>query len=294
MERKENQVAQPEAGPNQAQSRLWNARGGEVWVEQQQMLDRLFRPFEPLLTDALEAARAREVLDIGCGAGATTIAAARRLGAQGRCLGVDLSVPLIEAAQRRAAGIDNVGFVAADAQQHAFEPGRFDAMISRFGVMFFGDPVAAFANLRRAARPNAGLTFIAWRGAEENPFMTAAEQAAAPLLPELVPRDPAAPGQFAFADTARVRRILTASGWRDADIRPLDVTCTLSEDDLDAYVTRMGPVGLLLPALEDRRRGRVVAAIRPAFDTYVSAGAATFTAACWLVHARNQGDPERD
>lgn len=283
-------MTQPEAEANQAQSNPWNARGGEVWAEQQEMLDRLFRPFEPLLADAIRASGANDVLDVGCGAGATTLAAARHLGPPGRCTGVDLSVRLIETAQRRAAatGIENAGFVAADAQRHGFEPGRFDGLISRFGVMFFADPVAAFANLRRAARPEAGLTFIAWRGADENPFMTAAEQAAAPLLPELAPRDPQAPGQFAFADPERVRHILTASGWRDVEIRPLDVACTLPPDDLDAYAATMGPVGLLLPALEDQRRRRILAAVRQGFDVYVSAGAANFTAACWRIQARNQ------
>ena len=282
-------MSQTETQPNEAQAKLWNARGGGAWFAQREMLDRLLRPIEQLLADAVEDARANDVLDIGCGAGATTLAVARRLGARGRCTGVDLSAPLIEAARDRAsaAGVENTRFIAADVQQYGFEASEFDAMISRFGVMFFSDPVAAFANLRRAARPKADLTFIAWRGAEENPFMTAAERAAAPLLPELVPRDPAAPGQFAFADAERVRGVLAASGWRDVDIRPLDVACTLTEGDLAVYVTTMGSVGLLLPDLDDRRRSEVTAAVRRAFEVYVSAGVAEFTAACWRVHARN-------
>lgn len=276
---------------NEAQARHWNAHAGEVWVEQQEMLDRLFRPFERELVQAVEQCGAADVLDVGCGAGATTLAVARRLEGRGRCTGVDISVPLIDAARRRAAtaGLENCRFIAADAQQHAFERGAFDAVISRFGVMFFADPVAAFANLGRAARPDAGLTFIAWRGVEENPFMTTAERTAAPLLPELAARDPAAPGQFAFADAERVRGILTAAGWRDIDIGPLDIACTLSAEDLDAYAARMGPVGALLPDLDDGRRSRIVAAVRQAFEAYVTAGVAHITAACWLVRARNTG-----
>lgn len=276
---------------NEAQARLWNARVGQVWAEQQEMLDRLLSPFERTLVGAVAHLGADEVLDVGCGAGATTLAAAWHVGKQGRCTGVDISVPLIEAARRRAetAGLDNCHFIAADAQQYAFEPGTFDAVISRFGVMFFADPVAAFANLRRAARPDAGLAFIAWRGAEENPFMTAAERAAAPLLPELPERDPAGPGQFAFADAERVRGILAAAGWRDVDIQPLDVVCTLSGEDLDAYAARMGPVGALLPDLDEDRRSRIVAAVRQAFEAWVTSGTARITAACWLVQARNAG-----
>lgn len=278
-------------GANEAQARLWNARAGEVWVEQQSMLDRLFQPFEQRLAEAVRQYGAADVLDVGCGAGATSLAVARHSGNRGRCTGVDISVPLIEAARRRAetAGLDNCRFIAADAQQHAFEPGVFDAVISRFGIMFFDDPVAAFANLGRAARPGAGLAVIAWRDAAENPFMTAAERAAALLLPELPARDPGAPGQFAFADAERVRGILTAAGWRNVDIQPIDVACTLSRDDLEIYLARMGPVGGLLPDLDEARRDRVLAAVREAFEDYVTDGAAHFTAACWLIRARNAG-----
>ena len=281
-------MTQPATDPNEAQARLWNARVGEVWVEQQAMLDSLLRPFEQPLMEAVERYGARDVLDIGCGAGATTLAAARLVGEGGRCTGVDISAPLIAAARRRAeaGGLGNCRFIAADAQQHAFEPASVDAVISRFGVMFFADPVAAIANLRRALRPHGGLAFIAWRGAGENPFMTAAERAAAPLLPELPARDPAGPGQFAFADADRMREILTAAGWRDIEVQPLDVVCTLSADDLDVYAARMGPVGALLPDLDEPLRSRIVAAVRQAFEPYVTGGAAHITAACWLVRAR--------
>lgn len=276
---------------NEAQARLWNARAGEIWAEQQEMLDRLLGPFERTLVGAVAQFGANDVLDVGCGAGATTLAAAWHLGKQGRCTGVDISVPLIGVARRRAeeAGLGTCRFIAADAQTYAFEPAAFDAIISRFGVMFFVDPVAAFVNLRRTARPDAGLAFVTWRGAEENPFMTAAERAAAPLLPELPARDPDGPGQFAFADAERVRGILAAAGWRDVDIQPLDVVCTLSGEDLDAYAARMGPVGALLADLDEDRRDRIVAVVRQAFEAWVTAGVAQITAACWLVRARNAG-----
>ena len=280
-------MTQPPIQTHQTQSALWNSRGGEVWVEQQELLDRLFLPFERLLVDAVASGGARNILDIGCGAGATTLATARRLGPQGRCTGLDISVPLIAAARRRAEneGLTNARFIADDAQRHVFEPEAFDAVISRFGVMFFDDPAAAFANLRRAVRPDAEMTFIAWRSAEDNPFMVAAERAAAPFLPELAPRDPAAPGQFAFADADRVRRILKAD-WRDVDIQPLDVPCTLSADDLAIYAARMGRVGQMLPDLDEPTRKTVIRAVSKAFEAFTSQGVADFSAACWRVHAR--------
>jgi SAM-dependent methyltransferase len=273
--------------PNQTQSALWNSRGGEVWVEQQQLLDRLFLPFERLLADEVAAGGARNILDIGCGAGATTLAAARRLAPEGQCTGLDISAPLIAAARRRAEteSLANAQFIAGDAQGHAFAPDSFDAVISRFGVMFFDDPAAAFDNLGRAVRRGAGLTFIAWRSAGDNPFMVTAEQASAPYLPKLEPRDPSAPGQFAFADAERVRAILEPS-WRDIDIQPLDVPCALSVDDLATYAARMGRVGQMLPDLDEATRTTVIDAVNQAFAPFVADGVARFTAACWLVRAR--------
>ena len=281
-------MTQPQTTPNQAQAELWNGQAGRNWVEQNALLDRLLEPLVRPLVDAVRRQDARDVLDVGCGAGATTFAVADALAGQGRCTGLDLSVPLIDLARRRAVeiGADNAEFVAADAQLHAFPPARFDAVISRFGVMFFDDPVAAFANLRRAARPDAGLACVAWRGIEDNPFMTAAERAAAPLLPEPPPRAPDAPGQFAFADRQRVSGILMAAGWREVDLRPLDVACEMPADDLATYAVRMGPVSLVLPSLETDRREAVIAAVRRGFASFVTDGVARFTAACWMVTGR--------
>jgi SAM-dependent methyltransferase len=288
MESKEDRLTQPQTAPKPSQAELWNGQAGRNWVEQNALLDRLLAPLVQPLVDAVVRQGAREVLDVGCGAGATTFAVAGDLGASGRCTGLDISAPLIELARRHAAdrGSDNTDFVVADAQRHAFQPGTFDALVSRFGVMFFDDPVAAFANLRRAARPEAGLTCVAWRGTAENPFMTAAERAAAPLLPEAPARDPAAPGQFAFADRDRVAAILAKAGWRDVDIRPLDVACAMSAADLDVYAGHIGPVSLVLPSLEPDHRQAVIAAVKRGFAPYLDDGVARFTAACWMVQAR--------
>jgi SAM-dependent methyltransferase len=227
------------------------------------------------------------VLDVGCGTGSTTLAVARTIGAGGRCVGIDISDPMIAAARARAERERApASFIRADAQRHDFEPGSFDMIISRFGVMFFDDSVRAFANLRRAAQDGAELRFIAWRSAVENPFMTTAERAAAPLLPNIPARRPDAPGQFAFADQRRVHRILEESGWTDIDIRPIDVACTLPEKELVRYFTRLGPLGLLLPEVDDRARGQVIETVRAAFAPYVRGAEVCYTAACWMVGAR--------
>jgi hypothetical protein len=152
--------------------------------------------------------------------------------------------------------------------------------------MFFADPAAAFRNLRPAVRPGGRLAFVAWRGAAENRFMTAAERAAADILPELPGRAENGPGQFGFADPERVSAILEQSGWRDVAIRPLDVECSLPEDELRLYVRRMGPVGDLLPTLDHDLRSEIERRLDSAFRPYVSGGVARFTAACWMVTAR--------
>jgi len=269
------------------QAALWNGRAGRAWVDAQESLDRLFTPFEHLLVNEVRAAHGRRVLDVGCGTGATTLAIARALGTEGGCTGADISEPMIAVARARA-GREGApaSFVCGDAQRHPFEPASFDMIVSRFGVMFFDSPVQAFSNLLNAARGGAKLRAIAWRGAAENPFMTAAERAAAPLLPNLPARKPGAPGQFAFADRDRIASILEESGWAGVDIRPIDVECTLPESDLMGYITRLGPVGLVLQdETDERRRAQVVATVRAAFEPYVRGSGVRFTAACWMIGA---------
>jgi SAM-dependent methyltransferase len=269
------------------QAALWNGSAGHAWVEAQALLDQMFAPFEHLLLDAIAARSPRQLLDVGCGAGATTLAAARLLGNAGYCIGVDISEPLIAAARARAnAGVVAAEFICADAQTHAFEPASIDMIISRFGVMFFADAVQAFANLRRAATPDARLQMVVWRSSAENPFMTIAERAAAPLLPNLPARDPDAPGQFAFADRQRVQHTLLGSGWAGVDIRAIDVPCQFPTRDLVRYFTRLGPLGRILHAADGHTRTRVVETVRAAFEPYVHGDEVRLRAACWMVTAQ--------
>lgn len=269
------------------QAALWNGPAGRAWVEAQALIEQLFKPLEDMLVQQVSAGSGRRLLDVGCGAGGTTLAVARRLGARGQCVGIDISEPMIVAARTRAGREDaSVSFIRSDAQTHDFAPGSFDMIISRFGVMFFDDSVQAFANLRRAATDGGGLRFLAWRSITDNPFMTTAERAAAPLLPHLPARKPDAPGQFAFADQRRVHRILEESGWTAINIRPIDVACSLPEKELVRYFTRLGPVGSILQDADDPTRTRVIETVRNAFDPYVQGDEVRFTAACWMVGAQ--------
>jgi SAM-dependent methyltransferase len=259
-----------------------------VWAELQPLLDRLFLPFEQWIADAVAYDDAHAVLDVGCGAGATSRAIARRLGPDGHCTGIDISSILIEIAQQRAteAGLNNARFLIGDAQRSDFSEQLYDTVVSRFGVMFFDDPVAAFANISGALRPGGTLTCAAWRSAAENQFMSTAERAIAPILGPDKPLDPHAPGQFAFADAKRIETILAASGWDTIDIQPLDMCCTLSSTDLAIYARRMGRPGTLLPKLEESLRRDAEARLDDAFAAFVTNGVARFNAACWSIRAR--------
>lgn len=273
------------------QTALWNGPAGHAWVDAQDVLDQALKPMEDLLVEAVFASGdvpKSRVLDVGCGTGSTTLAIARRLGLNGRCVGIDISEPMIIAARSRTErdGAAGTSFIHADAQTYPFEPSSFDGIISRFGVMFFDDSVQAFANLRRAASREAELRFIAWRSPEENAFMTTVERAAGPLLPNLPVRRANAPGQFAFADRDRIYTILAQTGWNEIDIRSIDPACTFPEKDLVRYLTRLGPVGRVLDQVDERLRTQVVEKARAALDPYVHGAEVRFTAACWMVYAR--------
>lgn len=273
---------------NEEQNELWNGASGANWVQAQELLDGMFLPFEEILARAVASAGARHVLDVGCGTGATTLAAARATGSQGRSTGIDISRPMIEVARERAARErSQATFIVADAQTHDLAGADFDMVISRFGVMFFEDPVKAFANLRSGSRESAALRCIAFRSIAENAFMTAAERSAAPLLPGMPPRPAGGPGQFAFADAGKVQAILESAGWGNVRMSAIDVTCTMPERALDGYFSRLGPVALALREADDTTRTRVMQAVRAGFAPYLHGDEVRFVAACWEIAARN-------
>lgn len=269
------------------QAQLWNGMAGRAWAEECAMMDAMLHPFQERLVAAVGAQGegSQRVLDVGCGTGAVTLAIARNRPA-GMVTGIDISAPMLAAAEARAraAGLQP-RFLRADAESHDFAESGFDSVVSRFGVMFFGQPVAAFANLRRATRTGGSLCFFAWRSALENGFMSLAEKAASPFLPPLPPRQPHAPGQFAFADRDHVAGILRDSGWGKIDITPVDVECGLPVDRLPTYLSRFGPLGRVMEGLEPARRQEVLGHLLASFAPFVQGEEARFTAACWQVNA---------
>jgi SAM-dependent methyltransferase len=273
-----------DAGPNAAQALYWNESAGPTWVRLQAALDAQIRDVGLAAMAALAPAAGERLLDIGCGCGDTTLELAGRVGAAGKVLGADISAPMLAVARQRAAGLANVSFAQADAQVHPFEP--VDAIYSRFGVMFFADPAAAFANLRRALRPGGRVAFVCWRSPAENPVLTAAMAAAAPLLPEPPPPpDPIAPGPFAFADKDRVAGILRAAGFTNVSIEPHN--SKMGWPDVETGLSLalfIGPLGALLrqhPELHEK----VVGAVRGFLEANCGPDGIRLDAATWIVRA---------
>lgn len=262
---------------NSEQAAWWNA-AGRGWANAQDVVEMVLRPFqEVLVRHALERPRVK-VLDVGCGTGGVTRAVTEATGAD--CLGVDISSTMLAAAREHGVA----RFVEADAQVHAFGE-SFDLVLSRFGVMFFADPEAAFRNLLGATTPGGELSLVVWRTAEENPFMTTASKAAAELVPDAPAPDPDGPGPFSLADAGRTREILERAGWGEVGLSPVDRTCTMPEKLLGTYLGNLGPIARALREAPEEDRAGILAGVRSAFDGFVHDDEVRIPGACWHVTA---------
>jgi SAM-dependent methyltransferase len=272
---------------NDDQIAYWNGPTGEKWAKYQSEMDRNLTDATIGLLKLAAPQPGERVLDIGCGAGETSWRIAETVGPGGAVLGVDISQPLLAQARGRAHA-KNVRFEEADASTYSFKP-DYDLIFSRFGVMFFGDPVAAFANIRKAAANEARLAFVCWRPVAENEWTVLPMAAAKPLLPEQPPADPLAPGPFAFADPERVKTILTQAGFCDVKIEKLDGVMDLgsSAEHAGFQMTNLGPVSRALRDVDDATRAKVLAAVTDAFAKFQKPGQTIAPGiACWLVSAR--------
>ena len=281
-----------EAQTNQEQIRYWNEESGPRWVQHQHQLD---AQIEPLGLAAMQRASIKpgeQVLDVGCGCGQTSLELATRVGPHGAVIGLDISQPMLTRAQERQneRKIINLAFIHADAQTHAFQPERFDVIFSRFGVMFFDDPTAAFRNLRSALRPDGRLCFICWQELAKNDWARIPLMAALQYVPPPPPPLPHAPGPFAFADPDRVRHVLTNAGFTDVSLETHQAALSLggatTVDDATAFSLEIGPVATLLRTAEAEIRTRVAHAIREALLPYAGLDGVRLNGAAWIVFAR--------
>ena len=234
---------------NTAQHEFWNTVAGPRWVLLGGLVERRVRAVNDLLLARSEVAAGESVLEIGCGTGAATVPFAQAVGERGRVVGADISEPMLAGARKRIAesGLGNVSLVEADAQVHPFEPDRFDLITSRFGVMFFADPVAAFRNVLPAARPGGRLCFACWAPLEENKHWLIPYEVALRRLGPPAPSDPRAPGPLALSDPGYVRSILETAGFAEVaiDRETPEIIGSTPEEEAD-YACAMGPPARLI------------------------------------------------
>ena len=273
------------------QAAHWNGPGGQSWLAAYARIERSIADIGRTTLAAAAARPGERVIDVGCGTGDTTRALAAAVGAPvgqtgGSVLGVDISEPLIAAARAKPA--PGASFVVGDAATHPFEPAAHDLVFSRFGVMFFGDPVAAFRNLQQALKPTGRLVFVCWRTPQENPWGLVPVRAAAPHLPPLPRPGPEDPGQYAFGDRARVERILRESAFKDVTLEPIDRPIWMggSVAEVVDNAGRFGPLARAFAEATPEQIAKARAAIAEALAPHQSAEGVVLPGACWLVRAK--------
>jgi SAM-dependent methyltransferase len=247
--------------------------------------------YDPVLLARAGIGPESRVLDVGCGSGASTRAAAR-LAVAGTVLGIDVAPQLVKRARERAGaeGLANVEVVQGDATVHAFPAASFDVAISRFGAMYFGHPVPAFANIASALQPGGRLALLAWRALEHNEWMAAIGEALAGGRP-LGERPEGDRGAFALADEATVRAILAEAGYEEVDVEAVDEPVVLGADAEQAYdfVSTLDLARAVLEGLDARVRRDVLARLRAVLDDHQTADGVLFGSGAWLVTARRPG-----
>ncbi len=269
----------------------WNDLAGPRWVRFQEQLDGQISDIGRIAMDRTDLAAGQSVLDVGCGCGDSSLELAHRVTPGGAVRGVDLSQPMLDWAAERAAREPNLAitFELADAQIAPFEPASFARAFSRFGVMFFEDPVAAFGNIRSALASDGRLTFICWRPLDLNPWMAIPIDIACRFVPPPEPMAPDAPGPFGLADEARTRRILADAGYRDISIEALDqefyVSGPGSPEAAVAHCVGMGPVARLIAEADEDIRALVVAALTETFASFHDGTGVRMASATWIVSA---------
>ncbi|QWP79126.1 methyltransferase domain-containing protein [Lysobacter sp. K5869] len=287
-------VPAPAAPPNAEQIDYWNGPVGQRWLTYNDWLDERTAAYGRAAFEAAAPQPGEAVLDIGCGAGATSFELARAVGASGAVTGVDISAPLLGRARERAAAQGlAVEFREADASRPGFAPQSFDLLFSRFGVMFFDDPTAAFAELRKTLKPGGRLAFACWQGPELNDWYERPLAAIAHIL-ERTPVDTRQPGPFAFSDPDHIREVLTDAGFAGVELKPFATPFYLGRgatreamaDDAMEQVFRVGPIARLLEPQSEEINARARAAIRASLLELAGDDRLEVGGAVWVVTAR--------
>ncbi|TNE58921.1 MAG: methyltransferase domain-containing protein [Alphaproteobacteria bacterium] len=269
---------------------FWNGQGGDIWVARQSHTDITLAPVSEALLACAAPRAGEQVLDVGCGCGATTLDFAGAVGPEGRVVALDISEPMLLEGERRAkvAGLNNIEWVKADAAEADHAP--YDLLTSAFGLMFFGDPVAAFRQMRVAAKPGARMAFVCWRKLDDNPWMKVPMDAVRPHLPPRPAGVPNAPGMFAFADPNYIAEVLTQAGWSSPQIERFDVDLDIAAGGgLEAAIDQTTQIGAVNSWLRGQPKEVVEAAVdamSTALTPFVEADRVNLAAGMWLVKSQ--------
>jgi SAM-dependent methyltransferase len=269
------------------QLEYWNGAGGARWIASQSRRDRMLGEFALAALTVAAPQPGETAIDIGCGCGETSVELAKAVGPGGSVLAADVSAAILAEAEARLAPYPNARAVLADAAVYPFEPASADLLFSRFGVMFFGDPVAAFKNLKRALKPGGRMVFACWRPPQENPWMTAPLDTVYTIVPRPPKPDPDAPGPFAFGDRERVTRILTEAGFAPPTFTTFDPIVDVSggsgADGAVETAMEFGPTSRALADQSDAVKAEVAGALKTYFEGLAQGGAVKMAAAIWIV-----------
>ncbi|MDE0886820.1 MAG: class I SAM-dependent methyltransferase [Myxococcota bacterium] len=284
------EVGAAQEDPNAQQAAYWNEVAGPKWVQLSQAINSQIEPIGRAAMDRAGVEPGQRVLDVGCGCGHTSIDLAQRVGAEGEVHGVDLSDPMLAEARSHAVGLPQLHFTQADGQTVDLGEGAYDRIFSRFGVMFFADPEAAFRNLRRVLAPGGSMTFVCWQEIGKNPWMAVPGAAVAKLVDMQKPPTPHAPGPFAFADAERTKGILEASGFSGVEYESLETGLTIGEgmtrSELVDFSLQMGPAGAAMREADEDLRGRLRDAVAQAIFPFLTDDRLVMGSAAWVFSAR--------
>lgn len=269
------------------EAEYWNNEGGQRWVTYIDRLEVLAGAFtDALIAKAMPQPKER-VLDIGCGGGPTSAALAEAVGVEGYVLGADISELILNVARSRFDAVENLEFKTADAGVYAFDASSFDIVTSRFGVMFFPNPEAAFKNIIKALKANGRLHMVCWRGIEENPWLGTPSSAAFEILPRPERAEPGSPGPFAFSDPDHVRTILQNAGFKDIVFDKVDRDLNLgSVDGALETLCNLGPAAAALREAPEQDKALAIEALRKVVSAHETEEGVVMAGAAWLVSAR--------
>ena len=276
---------------NQEQKEFWNEKKGKIWVSLESNIDKMLGPLGHHAIKILNPKSGEKILDIGCGTGSTSQSLSKLVGENGLITGIDISEPILSFAKNRLENrnIKNIDFIQEDAQTFNLSNFNYDAIFSRFGIMFFEDPFFAFKNIKKSLNSRGRITFICWSNREENDWITLSSKVASQFL-ELPPKNnPREPGPFAFEEYSYIKEILTKSGWKNINIKNHKENIIVGKtlDHAAAFLSKMGPMSVPFENSNEKTKAKVIEALKECYSKYLIPKGVEFHFSTWIVSAYN-------